>query len=85
MSITGSAIRLWRLLGERGQAKWSRALWGTGAVLVIVVVWAIIVAWYLVFGVLLVPYRVIRRHARKRKVEALRHAELLSRLDSTSH
>jgi 4-hydroxybenzoate polyprenyltransferase len=79
MSLTGSTIRIWRAMGERGAAWWSRALWVTGAVLALIVAWAVVLCWYAVFGVFLVPYRVSRRHSRKRRVEALRHRESLGR------
>lgn len=42
------------------------------------VVAAAILCWYVVFGLLLVPYRVARRHGRKRRIEAMRHTETLS-------
>ena len=40
-----------------------------------------IVGWYLLFGLFLVPYRLLRRGARKRKSEALRHREMLGAID----
>jgi hypothetical protein len=40
--------------------------------------WAVIVCWYLLFGLLLVPYRLIRRSSRKGRRDALRHREVLS-------
>ena len=54
------------------------------AVLLTVVAWAFITAWYLVWGFLLVPYRLLRRGARKRKVEALRHRELLGTIQGAA-
>ena len=71
MSFTGAAQRSWRLLEGT-----SRALI-PGVVLVIVLWWSAIVAWYLTFGLFLLPYRLLRRGARKRKAEALRHREVL--------
>ena len=81
MSLTGSTIRIWRGLGERGTAWWSRSLWITGAVLALVLAWAGVLAWYLTFGLFLVPYRISRRHSRKRRMAALRHRETLGALD----
>ena len=39
--------------------------------------WALIACWYVVFGVFLVPYRLIRRGSRKRKLADARHRELM--------
>lgn len=76
MSLTGAAERSWRLT-ER-TPKWG---WATLAVLLIAVWWVVIVGWYLVFGLFLVPYRLVRRGQRKRKMEALRHRETMSAID----
>jgi hypothetical protein len=45
-------------------------------VALIVLAWAVVL-WYGIFGLLVIPYRVIRRGQRKRKME-LRHRELLA-------
>jgi 4-hydroxybenzoate polyprenyltransferase len=66
-------------MGERGTAWWSRSLWVTGAVLALISAWAVVLCWYAIFGLFLVPYRVGRRHSRKRRVEALRHRETLGK------
>lgn len=75
MSFAGSAQRLRR---------WIRNTWAfwTGGLLILLLWWAVIACWYVVFGVLLVPYRLIRRGNRKRKAEELRHREMLDRLDA---
>ena len=39
--------------------------------------WAFIMSWYLVWGILLVPYRLIRRGDRNRKRDAIQHREML--------
>jgi 4-hydroxybenzoate polyprenyltransferase len=77
MSLTGSTTRIWRLLGERGAAWWSRSLWITGAVLALLVAWSAVLCWYCLFGLLLVPYRIIRRIQRHGRRNALRHRETL--------
>ena len=79
LSLTGSTIRIWRAMGERGAAWWSRTLWVTGAALALLVAWSAVLCWYAIFGLLLVPYRVGRRHSRKRHVAAARHRETLGR------
>lgn len=74
MSYAGSAERIWNL---------TEILWVRLFVLVplIGMAWLLITAWYVTLvvfmGVLFVPYRLIRRGQRKRKVERLRHRELL--------
>ncbi|MEV1085020.1 hypothetical protein AB0I98_43550 [Streptomyces sp. NPDC050211] len=39
--------------------------------------WIFIAVWYLFWGILLIPYRLIRRSDRNRKREALQHREML--------
>ena len=73
LSFQGSAIRIWRGVAA-GRNGWMGAL----AVLAIVVAWTGILAWYTMFGLLLVPYRLMRRTQRTGKRNALRHQELLS-------
>jgi hypothetical protein len=87
-SYAGSAQRIWPYFKRRaGEAKqrsdeWNDALlalgWSTLGVLIISVAWLGVSAWYFTFGLLVVPYRVIRRGQRKRQVEALRQRELLA-------
>jgi uncharacterized membrane-anchored protein len=53
----------------------------TGAVLaLILVVYPFILCWYLIFGLWLVPYRLIRHSARKNEKQSRQHAELLAQL-----
>jgi hypothetical protein len=80
MSFAGAAQRAWRLAGSlAGPARW--AVLAFVVLLVIPAWWAVVVAWYIAFGLLLVPYRMLRRGARKRKSEALRHRELLGSIE----
>ena len=51
------------------------------AVCVTLIWWAAVVVWYCIFGLLLVPYRLLRRGSRKRKAEARRHREMLDALE----
>lgn len=73
LSFQGSAIRIWRGVAE-GRNGWMGAL----AVLAVVFAWTGVLAWYTVFGLLLIPYRLTRRTQRTGKRNALRHQELLS-------
>lgn len=75
MSLSGSAGRIWKLV--RGPMPLAVAL-GIVAVVLITVVWVVVIAWYCVFGLWLVPYRLLRRGSRKRKREGLQHREVLA-------
>jgi hypothetical protein len=46
--------------------------------IMLVVAWALVLAWYCLFGLALVPYRLIRRSDRNRKRDALQHREVLA-------
>lgn len=41
--------------------------------------WVFVTGWYVIFGLFMLPWRLIRRGGRKRKRDALRHRELLDR------
>jgi hypothetical protein len=47
-------------------------------ILLLAVVWSAVTCWYLLFGLLLVPYRLIRRGDRNRHRTELRHREILA-------
>lgn len=92
-SYAGSSKRLLRLT-EPGRALRMRSIHGpwyvgigislldASLVLVmftmLVLAWIFVTAWYTFFGVLLVPYRLIRRSDRNRKRDALQHREILA-------
>lgn len=76
MSFTGSAARLWKLTGL-GATPWLQIVTIPLALLLVTLAWAAVTGWYLVFGVLMFPYRLIRRGQRKGRRDALRHQELL--------
>jgi len=81
MSFAGAAQRSWRI-GEQvsGAPRW--AIIALVVVPVTLVWWMAVIGWYLTFGLLLVPYRLLRRGARKRKAGALRHREMLGAIQS---
>jgi hypothetical protein len=83
MSYVGSAQRIIRL---RRRADSDRELVALTvlAVVLITFVWVLVTVWYLMWGILLVPYRLLRRGARKRKVEALRHRELMGTIQGSA-
>lgn len=79
MSFHGSAVRIWRLTsGSEGVVKFAL---GTLAVTLILCAWTLVLCWYILFGLLLVPYRLIRRGSRKRKQQALQHREMLAAIN----
>jgi len=78
MSYRGSAGRLWRPVRHASSAGAKVALGALMAALV-AVVWVLVTAWYCVFGLLVVPYRLVRRGQRRRRREELRYRELADR------
>ena len=92
LSFTGSTKRILRLT-EPHRALALKAVvgpWWKGTLRVLLdsllvlavgtsmlLAWAFIAAWYVLWGILLVPYRLIRRSDRNRKRDALQHREML--------
>jgi hypothetical protein len=66
LSFTGSARRLWRPVKQAGSpaAKWAL---GIAVAMLLMLVWAFVLCWYLIWGLWLVPYRLIRRGQRRDK------------------
>lgn len=87
MSFAGAfqrTMRLRRWLGMNQRPWYVQVIWHWAFLNSILLVWwTLIVGWYLVFGIFLVPYRLLRRGARKRKAEALRHREMLGAIDKS--
>lgn len=82
MSFAGAAQRAWRIGGDMA-GPGRIAMVALVIIPILVVWWATIILWYFIFGLLLVPYRLLRRGARKRKAEALRHREMLGAIDKS--
>lgn len=83
MSYAGSAQRIMRIR-RRGDGGGKLVAITALAILLILVVWVLVTAWYLLWGLWLVPYRLLRRGARKRKAEALRHRELMGTIQGSA-
>jgi DUF1707 SHOCT-like domain len=83
MSYVGSAQRIMRVR-RRAQGAGPLAAITVLAILLVVLAWTLVTAWYLTWGLLLVPYRLLRRGARKRKVEAMRHRELMGTIQGSA-
>jgi len=81
LSYAGSAGRIWKLTGLTENVPGRIAL-ALAALILIVGAWCFVTVWYLVFGLLLVPYRLIRRGSRKHKREALQHREMMAAIQS---
>jgi hypothetical protein len=80
MSFAGATQRAWRIGQKRGGAR--IALVPLVVIPLLIVWWLAIALWYLTFGIFLIPYRLLRRGARKRKAEAMRHRETLAAMDA---
>jgi hypothetical protein len=83
MSYSGSAARIMRIR-RRASSERQLTAYTALAVSLLVVVWACVTVWYLMWGVLLIPYRLLRRAARKRKLEAMRHRELMGTIEGSA-
>jgi Domain of unknown function (DUF1707) len=84
LSYAGSAQRIWRIrrrAPEGGQKLIAITLL---AVVLVALVWAFVTCWYVLWGIWLIPYRLLRRGARKRKAEALRHRELMGTIQGAA-
>lgn len=77
LSFAGSAERIWPLTKGHSSG-WITAAVITGALLLILLAWAFVLCWYAIWGIWLIPYRIMRRGQRKRKIEERRHAEILA-------
>lgn len=97
MSYRGATRRLWRLSGPGRRLindrqpdtnavevalRWTLGVTLITAVCVLIVVgWVVVTVWYALFGLLLVPYRLIRRGQRRDRKRELQHRELLARME----
>jgi hypothetical protein len=83
MSYAGSAQRIFRLR-RRAHGGGAKAAVTVFAIVLVLLAWAFVTAWYLFWGIWLIPYRFLRRGARKRKAEALRHRELMGTVQGSA-
>ena len=82
-SFAGSAQRIWKMTDvENPFLKFILALI---AIVFIMFAWVFVACWYFVlymlFGILFIPWRLLRRGSRKRKQERLRHREVLDAIE----
>jgi hypothetical protein len=83
MSYAGSAQRIFRLR-RRAHSDGAKVAVTGLAIGLVLLAWVTITAWYLAWGIWLIPYRFLRRGARKRKAEALRHRELMGTIQGSA-
>lgn len=76
-SFTGSAKRIWRW-SSNALVQWLILL------PIVLMAWLGVAGWYIVFGIWLIPYRLIRRSQRNGKVSDARHAETIEALRRAS-
>jgi uncharacterized membrane-anchored protein len=82
-SFHGSAARIWKITKASDEAVYQVVLY-TLAIIAIAIAWVLILIWYVIFGLLLVPYRLLRRGSRKKKLDDARQKELLAALEKRS-
>jgi len=79
LSFIGSAKRIWKITDVDNSAV--KVLLSLVAAALILFAWVFVVFWYVliyvVFGILFIPYRLLRRSSRKQKQAKLRHREVL--------
>lgn len=76
LSYTGSARRIWRMTWDKPSAvRW--ALLIPIALVLVALAWVVVTLWYVAFGLLMAPYRLVRRGSRKRRLADTRHREAL--------
>jgi Flp pilus assembly protein TadB len=85
MSFAGAAQRAFRLRRSTQRGP-ERAMMTLIAAVLTLAWWLIVASWYVVaigvFGIVTIPYRLLRRSARKRKMEARRHRELMAAVEA---
>ena len=79
-SFSGSAARIWKLTKSNNDLlKW--LLLVPIALGLIFMAWSFVAIWYIIifglFGIFVIPFRLLTRSGRKRKRNALQHRELL--------
>lgn len=83
LSFSGSAKRIWKITDVDNPAM--KVLLSLVAAALILLAWIFVAFWYVliyvVFGILFIPYRLMRRSSRKQKQAKLRHREVLEAIE----
>lgn len=79
-SFSGSAARIWKMTDVNNAAlKW--LLLAPIAICLIFMAWSLVAIWYVIifglFGIFVIPFRLLTRSGRNRKRNKLQHRELL--------
>ena len=78
MSLTGSAKRINRAVYAMAPKRFWAVLLATAVVVLLVyLAWLVVLGWYLLFGVVLIPFRLSRRWRMRSEVDALRHRKIV--------
>ena len=82
-SFAGSAQRIWKMTDVENP--FLKFIFALIAIVFIMFAWVFVACWYFVlyilFGILFIPWRLLRRGSRKRKQERLRHREVLDAIE----
>ena len=86
-SFAGSAQRIWKITKVDNVIL--KLLLVPLAITLIIGAWMYVACWYFVmyvlFGILFIPYRLLRRSSRKNKRDKLRHREVLDAIEKQKH
>lgn len=77
-SFVGATRRIWKLTRVKPDLPWLKVLTVPAAIVLVLIAWVLCAVWLVVFGILLVPWRLLRRGQRRRKQEEMRHRELVA-------
>ena len=80
-SFSGSAARIWKITNsDNAWLKWFLLV--PLALILIFMAWSFVAIWYFIifglFGIFVIPFRLLTRSGRNRKRNALQHRELLA-------
>ena len=83
LSFIGLAKRIWKITDVDNPVM--KVLLSLVAAALILFAWVFVAFWYVliyvVFGILFIPYRMLRRSSRKQKQAKLRHREVLEAIE----
>lgn len=86
-SFAGSTQRIWKITKVDNLIL--KLILVPLAIMLIIGAWMFVACWYFVmyvlFGILFIPYRLLRRSSRKNKRDKLRHREVLDAIEKQRH
>ena len=86
LSFIGLAKRIWKITDVDNPVM--KVLLSLVAAALILFAWVFVAFWYVliyvIFGILFVPYRLLRRSSRKQKQAKLRHREVLEAIEKNA-